>query len=162
MLGCSNCYVEQQKLDVKSANRRWWSAFIPSFRLGASQPGSKALDYSKVHNANFAVKTSVECESAGIIVSSSNIEKENEPLPHLSLKLIKRRDGFSFISDSWDRLNREQINVDEEYSIRTIEVLPKPRTNPDQERFLYIDHESYEVKPIRITLLPKLINIYSP
>ncbi|XP_031640699.1 acylglycerol kinase, mitochondrial [Contarinia nasturtii] len=172
--GCSNCYVDQKKFETKSTNRRWWSAFIPSFRLGSSQSAPKLPDYSKVQNVNCNVKTSIECDSAGIIVSSSNItnvEQQDESRPHLTLKLIKGEDGFSFIGDSWNRLNKDQIKLNQEHAIRTIEIFPKPitdlnsnvdsDTNTDTERFFYIDHESYEVKPIRITLLPKLINFYS-
>lgn len=188
--GCSNCYVAQKTFEAKSSNRRWWSAFIPSFRLGSSQSGQKSVDYSKVQNANCNVKTSIECDSVGFIVSSSNVEKSEESRPHLALKIIKGQDGFDFISDSWNRLNKGQINLNQEHAIRTVEIFPKSNTKsisiadakgsdtqdsdaqgseaqdsrtsqPENERFFYIDHESYEVKPIRITLLPKLINFFS-
>lgn len=203
--GCSNCYVTQKIFQAKPANRRWWSGFIPSFRLGSSQSEPKKPDYSKVNNKNCSTVTTIECDSAGIIVSSSNIQEPNSDdvkLPHLSLKLIKGQSGFSFIGDSWDRLNKNQINFDQNNAIRTVEIHPKISTNseqevvqqnetsspaeenneqdklsidetksntqedkskPDQEseKYFYIDHESYEVKPIRITLLPKLVNFYS-
>ncbi|XP_055313373.1 acylglycerol kinase, mitochondrial [Sitodiplosis mosellana] len=208
--GCSNCYVTQKKSEAKSANRRWWSGFIPSFRLGSSQSNAvKSTDYSKVQNANCANVTSIECDSAGIIVSTENIKsKPDEQIPHLSLKLIKGQSGFGFIGDGWDRLNKKKINIDQNIAIRSVEIHPKisikeenlklesknseneqsnsestpnqqqqdesnaeekkPKSEADkskaeeeQEKFFYIDHESYEVKPIRITLLPKLVNFYS-
>lgn len=167
--GCSNCYVAPKQYTPKQVNRRWWSSFIPSFRLGSSQSGPKAPDYSKVRNANCAVQTSIECDSAGIIVNTSNIEKNqaDDQLPHLTLKLIKGQSGFEFIGDSWNRLNKQQILLEREHSIRTIEIQPKfkPNESIDQgvqkDRLFYIDHESYEIKPIRITLLPKHVNFYS-
>lgn len=157
--GCSNCYVTPNQIQAKpTTNRRWWSGFIPSFRLGSSQ-SSNGRDYSKVQNPNCTVQTSFECDSAGIIVNTDG--NDEQTFPHLSLKLIKGDSGFSFIQDSWTRLNTNQINVDQEKAVRSVEIVPKIDINPDQEKFFYIDHESYEVKPIRITLLPKLINFYS-
>lgn len=164
--GCSNCYVTPKQFESKPANRRWWSGFIPSFRLGSSQSGPQTPNYSKVHNPNCALETSVECDSAGIIINTSNIEsRPDEAHPHLALKLIKSQGGFSFIGDSWNRLNNSQVNLDGENAIRTVKIVPKPKekdNNTEKERFFYIDHESYEIKPIRITLLPKFINFFSP
>lgn len=203
--GCSNCYVTQKKFEAKPANRRWWSGFIPSFRLGSSQSkDAKSPDYSKMQNPNCTNSTTIECDSAGIIVNTSSIEDSTadaQQPPQLALKLIKGQSGFGFISDSWDRLNKNHINFDRVNAIRTVEIHPIVSTNGEKaaseseqsnettstheqpaheddkksqpkedkskkaddesEKFFYIDHESYEVKPIRITLLPKLVNFYS-
>lgn len=164
--GCSHCYVARTKYEPKPANRRWWSGFIPSFRLGSSQPTSKMADYSKVQNANCSIQKTIECDSAGIIVHTSNIEQHqtDDSPPHLTLKLINGQSGFGFMSDSWNRLNSQQINLHGESMARSIEIQPRPEPskNPDKERLVYIDNESYEIKPIRITLLPKLVDFYSP
>lgn len=160
--GCSNCYVTPHKAELKTA-RRWWSGFIPSFRLGSS-PTSNAPNYSKIQNPNCTKQTSIECESPGIIVSTSNVGRtqSDENRPHLSLRLIKGGDGFNFISESWRRLKSNQIiSLEQENGVRTVEIAPKPNVKPDKDRFFYIDHESYEVKPIRITLLPKFANFYA-
>lgn len=163
--GCNNCYLKPNQLESKPVNRRWWSGFIPSFRLGSSQSGAQTPNYAKIYNPNCIIETEIECDSAGIIVNSANIEsKPDETRPHITLKIINGQDGFSFISDSWNRLNNNQISLDVDKPIRTVKIVPKPReddTNSDKERFIYIDRESYEIKPIRITLLPKFVNFYS-
>lgn len=165
--GCSNCYIAAHHVETKSTtNRRWWSSFIPSFRLGSAQSRSKkSVDYSKVKNANCQNQTTLECDGcAGIIVNTSNPHKSTAndvQSPQLELRVIKGDSGFSFISDSWTRLNTKQINADQELVVRTVEIRPKIELQPEQEKFFFIDHESYEVKPIRITLLPKLVNFYS-
>lgn len=161
--GCSNCYITPHRVEFKSA-RRWWSGFIPSFRLGSSQSAQATPDYSKIQNPNCAQRTSIECDSAGIIVSTSNneqIKTDEISQPNLKLQLIKEQNGFGFISDSWSRLNNNHINLDRDSRVRMVEIAPKPNPNPDQDRFFYIDHESYEVKTIRITLLPKFANFYA-
>lgn len=164
--GCSNCYVKPHQIEIKST-RRWWSGFIPSFRLG-SQPTKPDTDYSKIKNSNCRNETSIECGSSGIIISTSNVNKSNtdgnnNEIPKLTLKLIKPSHGFSFISDSWDRVNSKRINLDAEYEVRTIRLNPKPFDNDeDKERFFYIDNESYEVKPINVTLLPQFLRFYAP
>lgn len=161
--GCSNCYITPQKRDAKPSNRRWWSAFIPSFRLGSLQSPSNTPDYSKVHNPNCTTQTSFECDGAGIVVSTTDVDatKADTQCPHLGLKIIKGESGFSFISDSWSRVNNNVLNLDRENAIRTVEIIPKTAKESDQEKFFYIDHESYEVKPIRITLLPKHVRFFS-
>lgn len=164
--GCSNCYIASSQFESKTAtkNRRWWSSFIPSFRLGTARSSPNTLpDYSKVQNINCKNQTTIESDGcAGIIVSTPNPhENKNGMYPHLELKLIKGESGFSFISDSWKRLNANQINFDQERQVRTVEIRPKIEPNPEKEKFFFIDHESYEVKPIRITILPKLVNFYS-
>lgn len=156
--GCSNCYIPPNKLQAKPTNRRWWSGFIPSFRLGSSQ-STNTPDYSKVKNPNCTVETSVDCDSAGIIVNTTN--SDLQMAPHLQFKLIKGDSGFSFITDSWKRLKMDHISIELGQAVRTIEITPKIDIDPEKEKYFYIDHESYEVKPIRITLLPKLVNFYS-
>lgn len=194
--GCSNCYIAPHTVEIKPQQRRWWSSFVPSVRLGSSQSSQsspKRPDYSRVHNPNCTVQRSFECDSAGIIVETS--DNDENALPHLNLKLIDGDSGFSFINDSWKRLNKNQINLKQENGIRSIEIVPKSTIknldqmennkeieieteNPDQkavkqesvkptqdnlneEKFFYIDHESFEVKPIRITLLPQILNFYT-
>lgn len=202
--GCSNCYVTKKKFEAKPANRRWWSGFIPSFPLGSSQKkDANSPDFSKIQNPNCSNSTIIECDSAGIIVNTSHIEEpkpDEQLLPQLSLKLIKGQSSFGFISDSWDRLNKNHINFDRENDIRSVEIRPiigtkeekveskneqsnettttheqpanvdekksqpadkSKKADDEAEKFFYIDHESYEVKPIRITLIPKLVNFYS-
>lgn len=163
--GCSNCYIKPHQIEIKST-RRWWSGFIPSFRLG-SQPTKPDTDYSKIKNPNCNNKTSIECESSGIIISTSNVNKSNtddgihHEIPKLTLKLIKPSHGFSFISDSWDRINSKRINLDAEYEVRSVRLNPKPTDNSeDKERFFYIDNESYEVKSLMVTLLPQFLRFY--
>lgn len=164
--GCSNCYVKPHQIEIKST-RRWWSGFMPSFRLG-SQPTEPKTDYSKIKNPNCINEKSIECESSGIIISTSNVNKSitdgsNNEIPKLTLKLIKPSYGFSFISDSFDRINSKRINLDAEYEVRTVRLNPKTIDyNEDKERFFYIDNESYEVKSINVTLLPKFLRFYAP
>lgn len=85
---------------------------------------------------------------------------ENGKVPHLELKLIKGECRFSFIYDSWKQLNTNQITFDQEHVVRTVEIRPKIEPNPKQEKFFLIDLESYEVKPLRITVLPILVHFF--
>lgn len=160
--GCSNCFVKPQQNERKQA-RRWWSSFIPSFRLGSSQ-SSNGPDYSKITNTNCAHTNSVQCQSAGILVTASNVEcdiDEKAP-PKLNIKLIKPTSSFDFVSDSWSRLNSRNISTEAEYAVRSVEIQPETKSEEEKPRYFYIDNESFEVKSIRITLLPKFINFYAP
>lgn len=166
--GCSNCYVKQvHAIDVEPRKRGWLSAFMPTFKLGASQANASGPDYSKIHNANCAQRTSIECETAGIRLRTSNVrpasitgDDSTQSTPHIELTLIKPAEGVSFISSGWNRLNSDKVEVDAEYAIRTVDIEPMASDDPDAERYFYIDNESYEVKSIRVTLLPNFINFF--
>lgn len=157
--GCSNCFIKSNQGEMKKGNQRWWSAFIPSFRLGSSQSNAISTDYSKIQNADCLQQTTIECESAGILITT-NQKNNSEKLSKLDLKLVTSSNRFGFVEDSWNRLNNKQIKCDFEYPIRTAVVIPKLNENTNISNFFYIDNESYEVKPVRITLLPNFINFY--
>lgn len=166
-LGCRNCYVKTQ--DNTLQNRRWWS------RIFRPTPKPIAPDYSNRTNPHCAEKTDVECQSSGIIISTENVQADivdNQELdspPKLTMKFIKPSTGFSFILDGWKRVNSSKIEIDAEYAARCIDIRPNFESTAESDedkdensRLFYIDNESYEVKPIRITLLPRFINFYIP
>mgnify|MGYP005985931231 CR=1 FL=1 len=66
-------------------------------------------------------------------------------------------DYFGFVRDGWRSENGESRNVKEVIVARSVEIQPKAGKN---EEWLSIDNENYELKPIKVTLLPKLIKVF--
>lgn len=166
--GCSKCYVKPHQQAAKQQSRRWWSSFIRMGSPGAG--GSASPDYSRVKNERCAIQNASQIHTTGVQLTTSNAAHQNEAeTPHLLVKLAKDDHGFDFVLASWKRLSSGDFNSDTEFAVRTIQIIPntEPPGNEDgeadqkkDEKFFSIDNEAYESKPIKITLLPKLVNFY--
>lgn len=172
--GCSNCYVKPHQGEVKQQSRRWWSAFIP---MGSPTSNKASLpDYSRVKNDRCSVQNELKIHTTGLRLTTSNAthaidnQTETEP-PKLHVELAKLNYGFDFVLDSWKRLNSGNIEFDTEYAVRSIQIIPNvdaiETSDTDEqkdekivEKYFSIDNEAYETKPVKITLLPKTINLY--
>lgn len=157
--GCSNCFRKEEVKPIE--NRRWMAKFIPT-----SLPDRPiGPDYSKVVNNHCSDETEWEINPTDFLLTSNNIDRpvDGENSTKLTIKLGKNEvSGFDFMSESWSRLNGAEFKSVNEISCRTIEIRPKKVFIEGQnEIYFSIDNEAYEVKPIRISLLPKAVTMYT-
>lgn len=165
--GCNNCYTKQN--DIKSiGSTRWWSSFTPRFSLGSKK--EVGPDYSKIVNENCSKRVEIDINPSEIVFLTDNIvdgEGMSTQKPKLNIKIGANENyGVDFISESWVRLNEHKlndiINVKENLQARTIELIPENIQNRSNDDIYYsIDNEAYEVKPIKISLLPKAITMFT-
>lgn len=172
--GCSNCYVKPHQQEVKQQSRRWWSSFI---RMGSpSSNRTDTPDYSRIKNDRCAIQNEMNIHTTGLQFTTSNATQTNsanetETMPRLQVKLAKENHGFDFVLASWKRLSDGIFDSETEFGVRSIQIIPnaEPEENSDSEekkdekaaeKFYFIDNESYETKPVKITLLPRLVNFY--
>lgn len=161
--GCQNCYIKPHEKEVQS-QRRWWLRFIPSFRPAGTNR-VQIPNYSKIINPNCSKINEISVENSnGILFATTNtaevVSLPDEP-PKLAVKLSKETKGYDFITDSWKRLQTNQFSTNQEITARTVEVLPDNTATDGAEHFFSIDNEAYEVKPVRITILPKILDFYA-
>lgn len=152
--GCSNCFKKEEK---PIENRRWMAKFIPTSR--PDRPSGP--DYSKVINNHCADETEMEINPTEFLLTSSNIDGPNAT--KLTMKLGKTDvSGFDFMAESWSRLNGAEFKSVNETAFRTVEIRPKKVfIEGENEIYFSIDNEAYEVKPIRISLLPKAVTMFT-
>lgn len=160
--GCKNCYIKPHQKDAQS-NRRWWLSFIPLFRPSTNQR-IQTPDYSKVVNENCTKTAEIDVEKcSGILLATTNTSEvdvmPSDP-PKIVVKLGNEVTGFEFILESWTRLKTNLFNTGAEHSVRTVEILPDIVSTDDAEKFFSIDNEAYEVKPIRVSIQPKILEFY--
>ncbi|XP_039449692.1 acylglycerol kinase, mitochondrial [Culex pipiens pallens] len=162
--GCKDCYKDlQQEQPKKEQPRRWWSVFLPK-----AKP-AQGVDYSKVINDRCSVEHEVQIEPSELILQTMNIEPDGDrnDKPKLSLKVGTSVDSsFSFLGDSWSRLwNRKYIDciTEKEIDVRKVEILPAKLKLEDSEPDLFysIDNEAYDVRPVRVTLLPNSVEMFT-
>jgi len=155
--GCRNCFEKQEERAVET-NRRWWSKFIP--KIGFSSNRQVGPDYSKIINDNCKTKTEIEVEPSELLLTT-NINRLADDIPKISLKIGKYEESsIDFVKNSWSRLGVNDFESKSE-DIRSIEIVPEVVSTEDKEIFFSIDNESYEVKPVRISVIPRAIQMYT-
>lgn len=156
--GCKNCYVIQEQRFVES-NKRWWSRFIPKMNFTSKQ---KAVgpDYSKIINENCGYQTELEVEPSELLLST-NVNRLADEIPKISVKIGKYEESsYDFVLNSWRRLGTNNFESENE-EIRSVEIIPDLISTEEKEIFFSIDNESYEVKPVRISMIPRAIQLYT-
>lgn len=91
----------------------------------------------------------------------------------MTLKLANESSGFDFVQRSWARLEADQFDAASEYAVRTVTIVPdeyqssEPPASEEEaeqpkkdEKFFSIDNEAFEVRPVKVTLLPKRVSLY--
>uniref|UniRef100_A0A182MPD4 Acylglycerol kinase C-terminal domain-containing protein n=1 Tax=Anopheles culicifacies TaxID=139723 RepID=A0A182MPD4_9DIPT len=170
--GCSNCYkdMDDQWAAAKKQEqqpRRWWSVFVPRAKTNPK------TDYSKIINEKCSVRHELEVDPSELVIKTGNVAVEdkesenNEESTKLEVLVGEQVDSsFSFIGDSWGRVNNRkyfECPVKESISVRTVELMPERLKveETDPEIYYSIDNEAYEVRPVRITLVPKAVEIFT-
>lgn len=115
------------------------------------------IDYSKINNEQCKLKENREIITADLLLSTMNTSEEYKGPSKLELKLGPQSvDYFDFVSQGFQSLKGKRI-VNETIEAREIELTPK---NNEKEMWYSIDRENFEVKPVKITLLPQIIRMF--
>lgn len=141
--GCSNCVARRPEVKSK------WSFFMPSTQAAVQPDQSNALNPDCVSLQELCFKT---CDFK---IKTQNIETKTE-VPALSLILGKNSYSYvDFVTEGWNRLKKND-EANRIYA-RTIELHPKEF---DKDVTIEIDKEEFDLKPVKITLLPKIIKLF--
>lgn len=160
--GCSNCYFQEQIPQQKTQTKRWWSTFIPLQKSsGINQP--EKIDYSKISNVHCSSKFEIGVAPSNLIVATNNINKTDELSEHkLKLELGNENlTSFNFISESFSQINTNTFKSEKVIEVRTIEIIPRNVHSDTNEVFFSIDNEAFEVKPVKISLVPGAIRVFT-
>lgn len=136
--GCGNCV--QRRPEIK----RKWSFFVQSH--AAEQDVNQTINPECVTSQELCFKT---CDFKIKPHTADNI-------PAISIILGKNRYTYTeFVAEGWKRLKND-VKEDAIHA-RTVELLPK---ETDKEVTIEIDKEDFELKPIKVTLLPKVVKLF--
>lgn len=138
--GCSNCV--QRKKEVK----RKWSLFLPNTQAASQEPMSFNPECGMVQELCY--KT---CDF--------KIETVNPTHDKPKLNVVLGKNSYSyteFVSEGWNRLKNVQGNSNV-ISVRTVELVPK---ESEKEVTIEIDREEFEAKPVKVTILPKIVKLF--
>lgn len=158
--GCSNCFEKRKTL---ADNGRWWSKFVPKFGLGQANKANE-VDYSKVNNPTCKNVIEIDVDPSDINITPSVHRVAGDDLSPAKLTIRynhQQLDGFSFITKSWQRVRSQVFEAERTFDARTVHLVPETISSDDKEMFFSIDNEAFEVKPIRISVVPRAIQLYT-
>lgn len=137
-VGCGNCV--QKKPEVK----RKWTLFMPNTHT--------ATEEATITNPECAITHELCFKTSDLKIKIDNTSQ----MPALGIILGKNKYSYTeFVAEGWRRL-KEDVHSPAVYA-RTIELLPK---ETEKEVTIEIDKEDFELKPVKITLLPKVIKLF--
>jgi acylglycerol kinase len=149
--GCSNCYNRAPKANIGGG--RWWSKFEKNHETSP--------DFSKILNPNCLNNHEMTIDTSELLISTNTVEGAVSDSPSkLNIKVSNKTTdkGFDYILSCWKRLRTRrfmEIPNSRQIEARTVVLFPENKVEKDEEIYFSIDNEPYEVRPVKITLLPK-------
>ncbi|XP_048507133.1 acylglycerol kinase, mitochondrial isoform X2 [Athalia rosae] len=157
--GCSRCWQKQQSSHLTSNDRRWWHSFIPQ-RNPSTAP---EIDYSNVINESCGTLHAIPISTTQLEIVTSNIEPNSpEAAPMIHLHLGPANISYlDFVKEGWRRANGNKKSVERTIDAKEIELRPHESViKEEQTKMFSIDNEDFEVKSIRVKLLPKSVTMF--
>lgn len=141
--GCSNCLKKRPEV------KRKWSFLMPK------APEPIGTDPTSVVNVECSRTEELCFKTCDFRIISPNVQSSLQ-VPALSIAIGKNGYSYTeFVSEGWNRIKNSSVSG--AILARTIELLPK---NTDKEVMIEIDKEEFEAKPVKITLLPKVVKLF--
>ncbi|KAJ2950256.1 hypothetical protein O0L34_g11619 [Tuta absoluta] len=141
--GCNNCIQK-----VPDLPKRWLS-FIQN---------TKAAPKFEIVNPECQATEELCFKTCEFQIQSPNVQTVSNGIPALNIVIGKNNYSYTeFVSEGWKRLNGKHAHMTT-IPARTVEFLP--RTPEDKEITYSIDQEEFEVKPVKVTLLPKVVKLF--
>lgn len=154
--GCSNCFSQpKQAAPAPPSNRRWWSS--------APKSPTTVPDFSKVKNAACSAQQNTHIQPSEVLITQDANRLETE-LPRLVIQLGRDEPStVDFLKDSWTRVYSDEFEPVHQVEVRSVEIRPEQEVlfSDEKEAFFSIDNEAYEVKPVRISVVPRAIRMFS-
>nr|CAD7444174.1 unnamed protein product [Timema bartmani] len=120
------------------------------------------IDYSQIHNEACGIRHRKEVSTIEFSLTTANVCKNcvREGDSHLELNLGPKEISYTdFVAEGWKRIRGQEPFVEEKLKMREFELRPAlPNNSKEQEKWISIDNEDYELKPIhkQIKALPEI------
>ncbi|CAH0561464.1 unnamed protein product [Brassicogethes aeneus] len=151
--GCSNCVQIHEDKNSKKWYQKLKKEVHPKAKyLSINNPACQEVHEKQIATSDFSLLTSNS-------IPSSISQKPG--IPKLEIKIGPENPEYiDFVRQGWLYEKGETKEVKEVIEAKTIQINPEVVSKEEKEYWFSIDNENYEVKPIKITLLPKVINMF--
>lgn len=138
-VGCNNCLTKMPEV------KRKWAFFIPT-----NEPQKEVIE---IVNPECSMISELCFKCTDFRVQPQN----KDGMSVLSVGLGKNKYNYTeFVSEGWRRLNGNS-DVPEAVKARTLEIHPLENKS---DVVIAIDQEEFEVKPVKVTVLPKMVKFF--
>ncbi|KAF2896942.1 hypothetical protein ILUMI_09236 [Ignelater luminosus] len=148
--GCIHCIKNNQN---QVGGTRWYHKFLP-YRTRKQATVTRVNDKcQEIHEK--------EISTLDLSLATTNTLTSLHDLPKLQLNLGPDSiDYLDFVKQGWESENGKSRNMTEVIEAKQIEIKPTVISSDENEKWFSIDKEDFEVKPVRITLLPKAVQMF--
>ncbi|XP_044744894.1 acylglycerol kinase, mitochondrial [Coccinella septempunctata] len=147
--GCSNCSVKKER----QTNQKWFQRF--------SKENIQNNKYARVLNPECATMLEKKVETSDLVISTSNISSNNSDIPKLHLSIGPKSISYlDFVKQGWSSEKGNQRKFEENLDARSMVIEPQETWSEEKGLWFSIDNDEFEVKPIKITLVPKFIPMF--
>ncbi|XP_008558541.1 acylglycerol kinase, mitochondrial [Microplitis demolitor] len=157
--GCSKCY--QQYQSSGQSDVRWWHVFIPK-KITFAQ--SNQVDYSKVKNDDCDKFKETHVATTELSLVTNNLNNSQSGPPAVKLQVGPEYiNYFEFVTEGWRRIKGENKVIKNTFEAKEIEFLPDSSEDSNKkENYFSIDNEEFELRPMKIKLIPNAVKIFCP
>ncbi|XP_044732309.1 acylglycerol kinase, mitochondrial [Chrysoperla carnea] len=143
--GCKNC-----KNVISNSENKWWKSLF-----GRSTSKQEAIQYVNVNpQCNQLIEKDVATTSISLRTTNT-MDESNVDVPQLCINVGPDKiDYIDFVKQGVS----QQPQIIDKVAARQVQLKPGI---PESEEELSIDNESFELKPITVTLLPKAIKVFT-
>ncbi|XP_046610154.1 acylglycerol kinase, mitochondrial [Neodiprion virginianus] len=156
--GCSRCRHNRQSSHSSSSDRRWWHSFVPRTRSASFE-----IDYSKVINEKCGSLHEIPIVTTELKMITSNLDSPTDhSVPAIKVHLGPETVSYlDFVKEGWKRADGHKTVNKQTIEAKDIELRPRETVSkPEQSKMFSIDNEEFELKPIRVKLLPKSVTMF--
>ncbi|XP_014250212.1 acylglycerol kinase, mitochondrial isoform X1 [Cimex lectularius] len=168
--GCNKCYKYRPDLvvikpePVPNASKWWNFSSLKNRRLMTQIAVEPAVDYTKINNEHCSVMEEKVVKTSDLYLTTS-ISNEISNIPKITLKIgpVVDHQG-QLLSDGLKLLQENDSVVVDELEAKQVEITPLLEKvnyrSKEKEDCIAIDNEDYEVRPIKVTILPNSVKVF--
>ncbi|KAJ8676710.1 hypothetical protein QAD02_012497 [Eretmocerus hayati] len=156
--GCAQCYIKD--VEVSTSNKRWWHVFVPKVKNFSS--GADIIDYQQIVNENCGTTRELNFSATELQLITRNVSQKIPDIPLVRVEIGPENVGYrDFVAEGWSRLKGMKSMISQVIEAKDIEIHPSETiTSANQEYFLYIDNEEFELRPVKFKLIPNSIKMF--
>ncbi|BES87511.1 Diacylglycerol kinase catalytic domain [Nesidiocoris tenuis] len=169
--GCSSCYQYRADLKPQTVARqtsRWWNVLSLQNRRNTRQDVEPATDYSTIINERCSTIEEKHVVTSDLQLVSNNLQPVQENIPKLAIKVgptVKYQGDL--VSAGLKILKDDPSVLTDIIEAKQVEIRPLKKAQATNETLedqdedsLSIDNEDFEVRPIRVSVLPNSIKVF--
>ncbi|KAG8310086.1 acylglycerol kinase, mitochondrial-like isoform X2 [Homalodisca vitripennis] len=155
--GCSRCYESRTDLHP-TQQHRWYHYLVPSFTK--KPPEVPQVNYQYVVNTKCGEVSELDLTGVDINISCPAVSRDSRGVRVSSGPL--NPSWSEYVEEGWRRVRGELPTAQEQLEAQQLEIVPVTQLQENEEKWFSIDNEEYEVRHIRVTLMPKSVQVFLP